>query len=673
MSLGQAVRNGVISLAGVLALGLCVQAGPWVWDGGGADDFVTTGANWSPDAVPFFTTNNTTANTDSSLIFTGNVKTEPIFFSLDHFNGITFDANAAAFDLFGGLLRIGPTSTGIPRSVINNSPNTQTFDVEVTGSAVDISANTADIVFNQNFKVATSATGSSAASTRRNQVLAGNVYFNSGLSGFGTDKLPGLKTDGTCCLAGTGGFFVALGGTTFITAESESTDTDHVGGLWNGRVEIANGNIRISHNNALGAGAGTDTSFHGSAYDASTPAPPDFPPPLVSGRTTIGSASVTDTGRLELAGDGDGSIDVSERLFITGRSASFASAPAHIKNVNGNNTLSGPIQTQNITDARATVIEAGDDGVDAPELLTISGNLTQNRDATGGGSNGLVLRGNGTGALTGSILNGATPGTMTWEVHKFDAGTWTIDGGGNNYTGTTHVGGGTLALGATGTIGKSALVQVDTGATLDVSAQPTFTLGSTATQSLKGDGSVTGNVNFASGSSLAVDYSGGAMDSLSISGALSIANAIVDFNQIGGALTAGAHVFASYGSLTGAAFASVLDLPPGFSINYHYLGGNQIALVGAPAGTPGDYNNNGVVDAGDYVLWRKGGTLANEVVDVGTISPGDYTEWRARFGKPPGSGSGLDAGPVPEPTTVALALLAAFATPISRRRAGNRS
>ena len=69
------------------------------------------------------------------------------------------------------------------------------------------------------------------------------------------------------------------------------------------------------------------------------------------------------------------------------------------------------------------------------------------------------------------------------------------------------------------------------------------------------------------------------MDSLSISGALNITNATVDFNQLGGALPAGAHVFATYGSLA-AAFASVLDLPAGFSINYHYLGGNQIALVG---------------------------------------------------------------------------------------------
>ena len=42
------------------------------------------------------------------------------------------------------------------------------------------------------------------------------------------------------------------------------------------------------------------------------------------------------------------------------------------------------------------------------------------------------------------------------------------------------------------------------------------------------------------------------------------------------------------------------------------------------AGLPGDYNANGTVDAADYVLWRNGGPLANEVADPGTISPADY-------------------------------------------------
>jgi hypothetical protein len=68
----------------------------------------------------------------------------------------------------------------------------------------------------------------------------------------------------------------------------------------------------------------------------------------------------------------------------------------------------------------------------------------------------------------------------------------------------------------------------------------------------------------------------------------------------------------------------------------------------AAAGPAGDYNHNGIVDAGDYVLWRK--TPAS----FGGV-PGGYNTWRASFGSPPGSGS-LAGGTVPEPATIALQL-----------------
>jgi hypothetical protein len=71
-------------------------------------------------------------------------------------------------------------------------------------------------------------------------------------------------------------------------------------------------------------------------------------------------------------------------------------------------------------------------------------------------------------------------------------------------------------------------------------------------------------------------------------------------------------------------------------------------------GVPGDFNNNGVVDAADYVLWRKGGPLQNEVDTPGTVNAQDYLDWRARFGNPPGSGSSLGAAAVPEPSVVIL-------------------
>jgi hypothetical protein len=76
------------------------------------------------------------------------------------------------------------------------------------------------------------------------------------------------------------------------------------------------------------------------------------------------------------------------------------------------------------------------------------------------------------------------------------------------------------------------------------------------------------------------------------------------------------------------------------------LTGNINYIGTPPASLPGDYNMNGVVDAADYVVWRK---------NDGT--PAGYDTWRANFGRTSGSGASLaGAQSVPEPTSLGLAL-----------------
>ncbi len=87
---------------------------------------------------------------------------------------------------------------------------------------------------------------------------------------------------------------------------------------------------------------------------------------------------------------------------------------------------------------------------------------------------------------------------------------------------------------------------------------------------------------------------------------------------------------------------------------------NFIASFDLPASVTGDYNSNGTVDAGDYVVWRK--TPGN----FGG-SPGGYTTWRSTFGNPPGSGSGLGSSNVPEPTAGALAVISTIALLLGKR------
>jgi hypothetical protein len=92
-----------------------------------------------------------------------------------------------------------------------------------------------------------------------------------------------------------------------------------------------------------------------------------------------------------------------------------------------------------------------------------------------------------------------------------------------------------------------------------------------------------------------------------------------------------------------------------------------LAVIEAPL-LPGDYNQNGVVDAADFVLWRNtlgqmGMGLAADGNGSGTIDFGDYDVWRADFGQAAGSGAGTyfatgissDASSaIPEPTSQVL-------------------
>ncbi|MEX2091560.1 MAG: PEP-CTERM sorting domain-containing protein, partial [Pirellulales bacterium] len=92
-------------------------------------------------------------------------------------------------------------------------------------------------------------------------------------------------------------------------------------------------------------------------------------------------------------------------------------------------------------------------------------------------------------------------------------------------------------------------------------------------------------------------------------------------------------------------------------------------------GLAGDFNNNHVVDAADYTLWRNNlgateGTLLNGNGNGGTIDATDYDLWKLHFGESSGPGSGsLGAGAVPEPGTLLMCMLSVFGFVGFRRRA----
>jgi hypothetical protein len=80
----------------------------------------------------------------------------------------------------------------------------------------------------------------------------------------------------------------------------------------------------------------------------------------------------------------------------------------------------------------------------------------------------------------------------------------------------------------------------------------------------------------------------------------------------------------------------------------------------------GDYNNNGAVDAADFVLWRDGGPLAND--PTSGVQPADYDFWRANFGAGSGGAAASALGAVPEPGSLLLFTIGMLAFRAARAR-----
>lgn len=417
--------------------------------------------------------------------------------------------------------------------------------------------------------------------------------------------------------------------TRLLSLTGSTTKIDITGAVTNGGGAFAQ-NLRYTQ-------TGTVTfSGTGSTYTGSTAA--TAAGTLVGiGANAFGSTSVINlagTSTLSLRGDASTSFvkasdSTGYTVGPTGSGSTINVDQATVAGVGAKTMTIGPIVPAstaatfqvNFTGANNTGLTVG--AVTGP-ASTAAATVTLNNTNTSGtttfasftsgnttGGATLVVTGTGNTTITGAI----SPSLTALAVTKTGSGTATF-GGTSTYTGITTVGGGTLVV--NGSIANSSQTNVNSTATLKgigtvgattVAANATLAPGqSIGTLTFSGNLTLLGN--------LEIEYDGtgvGSIDRVNAAGqTLDISAGSLSFlPDNANPLTEAAYVFANYGTLLGSAFASVANLPLGYSIDYAYNGGTAIALVSAV-----------VPEAGSFLLVGVAGLVSIGIAGVRRRSVG---------------------------------------------------
>jgi hypothetical protein len=392
---------------------------------------------------------------------------------------------------------------------------------------------------------------------------------------------------------------------------------------------------------------------------------------LVSGSTlgltgniklaTDGSAS-TPTALLEInsansaltQSDYYGSLGLALRTGIYAGSNGNGSATINISQVVSGGTLT--TGTAGLTINKTGTVNVGSS--------TSTGTLNANGDVTINGGALHVDAGSFFNLASGQILmiNG---GTAQFKSYTPNASQLTFIAGSLSYVGNCLIGTSGL-LGTNVTLDSTRQLTLTGTTTIDPSRTLLLSGGALHTGSLLNNGTLslnsgtfnTGTATLASGSTLSIAIGGPTRftlyGALVASGAVSLnGSLVVTLNNFTPALGSSFDILD--GNLSGAfTHLQLPGLSAGLGWNTSSLYTTGVLSVVTAAGIPGDYNGNGVVDAADYVVWRKG--LATTYVQA------DYNVWRAHFGQPPGSGAGtITTSAVPEPTTLVMVILVVLA------------
>jgi autotransporter-associated beta strand protein len=262
------------------------------------------------------------------------------------------------------------------------------------------------------------------------------------------------------------------------------------------------------------------------------------------------------TARLELSGG----ITLAEPIQLAQKQA-VAGDAAGLVNVDGDNTLSGPI---NLAGGGSNWNIWSNSG-----KLTITGTAT-NTNTTN--TRNIRFYGDGDGEILSDLANGS--GTSLTAVIMNGAGTWTLAGN-NTYTGPTTVETGTLRINGTQTASP---VTVAFGATLGgTGTVGTVTSNGAIAPGAAGVGTLNAGDTTLNGV-LEIDVSGATSDLLNVTGTLALNESKVD---ITGTPVAASYTLATATTLTGT---PTLENPvPGYDL---VVDGNSLKLNSSSPGSP---------------------------------------------------------------------------------------
>jgi hypothetical protein len=401
-------------------------------------------------------------------------------------------------------------------------------------------------------------------------------------------------------------------------------------------VEVADGGI-LNFNSA--------TSFQGGSYTGDGTI-------AINANTTIDAATVINTHQFDLDGDSFGQtltlnapltlnvdrIDTGNNVFNADTiEVNFNSGLAvNLNNENATWTMGGTLNI-NLGVLSQTVLSGSPVLVTGTINADGSSRITAALDIEGD----LVIE----DALTRVRLSGPSAFRVRTHLIRAEA---------------TVSGPGTLA------VDSSALLQLEDGATVGVDLENG---GRLEVGTSPGQATVTGDYVQTADGTFAVELGGPPtsddFDVLHIGGQVTL-DGTLDVRLIDGFLPQVGDQFAVLTAPSRVGVFSDVVTQIGLDVSVLYLPTLVVIQVDAVP-LPGDYNQNGTVDAADYAVWRDNEGTSNVLPNdpIGeTIGAAQYDQWRANFGDvASGNGSAQSAHQaVPEPATLLLACIVLIST-----------